>query len=82
MLHFFFTLIGSAVIAAVVGFISERTGFTRNGLIPSIIICIGGAMLFFFIGTMFRIGLGSPGMNAVVASIGALVIVPTHYRKR
>jgi uncharacterized membrane protein YeaQ/YmgE (transglycosylase-associated protein family) len=81
-MQFFYTLIGSAVIAAVVGFVSERTGFTRNGLLQSVIICIGGATLFFFIGTMFRIGFGSPGMNAVVASIGALVIVPTHYRKR
>jgi len=80
--QFFFTLIGTGVIAAVVGFVSERTGFTRNGLVPSIIICIGGAMLFFFIGTMFKIGFGSAGMNAIVASIGALVIVPTHYRKR
>lgn len=81
-MHFFYTLMGSCVIAAVVGFLSERTGFTRNGVLPSIVICIGGAMLFFFIGTMFRIGFGSPGMNAVVASVGALVIVPTHYRKR
>ncbi|MCX7644499.1 MAG: hypothetical protein N2Z62_04285 [Rhodobacteraceae bacterium] len=81
-MHFFYTLIGTAVIAAVVGLVSERTGFTRNGVLPSVIICIGGAMLFFFVGSMFRIGFGSPGLNAVAASIGALVIVPTHYRRR
>lgn len=81
-MNFFFTLIGTAVIAAVIGFASERTGFTRNGILPSVIICIGGAMLFFFVGAMFGVGFGSPGMNAVVASVGALIIVPTHYRKR
>lgn len=81
-MHFLFTMIGTAVIAFVVALLSERSGFTRNGLLQSTIICIGGAMLFFFVGAMFRIGFGSPGMNAVVASIGALVIVPTHYRKR
>ena len=77
----YFALMGTVVIAGIVGYASEKSGYTHNGYIPSIIICIGGAFLFFFVGSMFRIGLGSPGLNAIVASIGALVIVPTHYRK-
>jgi len=77
----YFAIMGTVVIAGIVGYASERSGFTRNGVIPSMIICIGGAFLFFFVGSMFRIGFGSAGLNAIVASVGALVIVPTHYRK-
>lgn len=77
----YFTLFGSMVIAAIIGYVSEKSGFTQNGIIPSIIICLGGAFLFFFITVMFRVGFGSPGLNAIIASVGALIIVPTHWRK-
>ncbi|MEO9780722.1 MAG: hypothetical protein ABJH07_21805 [Sedimentitalea sp.] len=75
------TLIGTVVIAGIVGYVSEKTGFTRNGYLQSIIICVGGAFLFYFIRLMFGIGFGSPGLNAVASSIGALIIVPTHWRR-
>ncbi|PRX36998.1 hypothetical protein SAMN05216257_10113 [Meinhardsimonia xiamenensis] len=77
----FFTLFGTIVIAAVVGYVSERTEFTRNGILPSMIICIGGAVLFYFARVMFGLSFGPPGVDALVSSIGALVIVPTHWRK-
>ncbi|CUH53943.1 hypothetical protein [Shimia marina] len=77
----FFAFFGTMIIAGIIGYASERSGFTHNGFIPSIIICVGGAFLFFMVSRMFHIGFGSPGMNAIVASIGALIIVPTHYRK-
>ncbi|MFV0513628.1 MAG: hypothetical protein ACK5MY_08375 [Jhaorihella sp.] len=76
----FLTLMGTVVIAGIVGYASERTGFTRNGYLQSIIICVGGAFLFYFIRIMFGVGFGSAGMNAIVSSIGALVIVPFHWR--
>lgn len=76
------TMIGTVVIAGIVGYISEKTGFTRNGYLSSIIICVGGAFLFYFVRLMFGIGFGSAGMNAIASSIGALLIVPTHFRKR
>ncbi|GGG67976.1 hypothetical protein GCM10011415_13870 [Salipiger pallidus] len=75
-------MIGTIVIAGFVGYASERTGFTRNGVLQSIIICIGGAFLAYFLRLMFGIGFGSPGVNAIVSSIGALIIVPTHWRRR
>lgn len=78
----FLTLFGTMVIAGIVGYSAERSGFTRNGYVPSIIICLGGAVLFYFVRVMFGIGFASPGLNAVVPSAGALIIVPTHYRKR
>lgn len=75
-------LIGTVVIAGIVGYISEKSGFTHNGYVQSIIICVGGAFLFYFVTLMFGIGFRSPGINAIVASVGALVIVPTHWRKK
>lgn len=75
------TLIGTVVIAGLVGFFSERTGFTHNGFLQSIIICIGGAFLFYFVTLMFGFGFRSPGLNAIAASVGALIIVPTHWRR-
>ncbi len=77
----FFSFFGTVIIAGIVGYLSERSGFTRNGFIPSIIICIGGAFLFFMISRMFHIGFGSPGLNAILSSVGALIIVPTHFRR-
>ena len=76
------TLIGTVVIAGVVGYLSERSGFTRNGVLPSIIICVGGAFVFYFVTLMFGIGFRAPGLNAILASVGALIIVPTHWRGR
>ena len=76
------TLIGTVVLAGIIGYASEKTGWTRNGIVPSIIICIGGAFLFYFVRVMFGIGFGSPGVNAIVSSIGALIIVPFHWRSR
>jgi uncharacterized membrane protein YeaQ/YmgE (transglycosylase-associated protein family) len=77
----FLTLFGTVVVAGIVGYLSEKTGFTRNGYLQSIIICVGGAFLFYFIRIMFGISFGPPGLDAVISSVGALIIVPTHWRK-
>ena len=74
-------LFGTVVVAGLVGYISERTRFTHNGMLQSIIICVGGAFLFYFVRLMFGFSFGSHGTNAIVSSIGALIIVPTHWRK-
>ncbi|TQF00408.1 MAG: hypothetical protein FKY71_03745 [Spiribacter salinus] len=75
------SIFGTVVLAGIIGYLSERTGFTHNGILQSIIICVGGAFLFFFVRLMFGVGFGSHGMNAIVSSIGALIIVPTHWRR-
>ncbi|MCI5097993.1 MAG: hypothetical protein MRY77_16905 [Rhodobacteraceae bacterium] len=77
----FLTLMGTVVIAGIIGYAAEKTGWTHNGILQSIIICIGGAFLFFFVRIMFGVGFNSPGMNAIVSSIGALIIVPFHWRR-
>ena len=75
-------LIGTVVIGGIVGYLSEKSGFTHNGYLQSIIICVGGAFLFYFVRIMFGISFGPPGIDAILSSIGALIIVPTHWRKR
>jgi len=77
----FMVLFGTVVIAGIVGYVSEKSGFTHNGILQSIIICVGGAFLFYFVRVMFGFGFGSPGMNAILSSVGALIIVPTHWRQ-
>ncbi|KHA51024.1 hypothetical protein [Sulfitobacter geojensis] len=77
----FLVLFGTVVIAGIIGYAAEKTGWTHNGYLQSIIICVGGAFLFYFVRIMFGFGFSSPGMNAIVSSIGALVIVPFHWRK-
>lgn len=77
----FLTLMGTVVIAGIVGYTSEKTGFTQNGYLQSIIICVGGAFLFLFIRIMFGLSFGSPGLNAIISSVGALIIVPFHWRR-
>ncbi|UWR07750.1 hypothetical protein [Ruegeria sp. B32] len=77
----FMVMMGTVVIAGIVGYLSEVTGFTHNGYLQSIIICVGGAFLFYFIRIMFGISFAPPGLDAVISSVGALIIVPTHWRK-
>ena len=78
----FLMLFGTVVIAGIVGYVSEKTGFTNNGYLQSIIICVGGAFLFYFVRIMFEIRFGAPGVDAIISAVGALIIVPTHWRKR
>lgn len=78
----FFALYGTMVIAGIIGYLAEKTRFTRNGIIPSIVICIGGAVFFYFFVRMFGIGFRQPGINAIISAIGALIIVPTHWRRK
>lgn len=77
----FFTLMGTVVIAGIVGYASEKTGWTRNGYLQSIIICIGGAFLFYFMRRMFGFSFGTAGVDAILSAIGALIIVPFHWRR-
>jgi uncharacterized membrane protein YeaQ/YmgE (transglycosylase-associated protein family) len=76
------SIFGTVVIAGIVGYLSEKIRFTHNGILQSIIICVGGAFVFYFVRLMFGFGFSSPGVNAIAASIGALIIVPTHWRPR
>ncbi len=76
------TIMGTVIIAGIVGYLSEKTGFTKNGILQSIIIAVGGAFIFHFVSIMFGVSFGRPGVNAIVSSLGSLIIIPTHWRRR
>ncbi len=74
-------LIGTVVIAGIIGYASEKMEFTRNGYLPSIIICVGAAFLAYFVKIMFGFGFRMPGLNAAAASVVALFLIPVKRRK-
>ena len=78
----FFAFFGSIIIGGIVGYLSEKWGLTQNGYLPSIIICLGGVVLFYMVRIMFGISFGSNGLNAIISAAGALVIVPTAARRK
>ena len=75
------SLVGTVIIAGIVGYLSERWGITRNGILASIVSAVGGAFVFYFVWVMFGFGFRHPGWNAIVAALGALVLVPTRWRR-
>ncbi|MDG1069517.1 MAG: hypothetical protein P8P40_14265 [Sulfitobacter sp.] len=62
------TMIGTVVIAGIVGYLSEKTEFTHNGILQSIIICIGGAFVFYFVRLMFGFGFSSAAVEVLPIS--------------
>ncbi|MEJ6391025.1 hypothetical protein [Gymnodinialimonas ulvae] len=74
-----FSFFGSLMIAGVVGFLFEKWGWTHNGILPSVFIAWGAVLVLFFIRSLFGLTLGSPGLDAVVGSAAALILIPTEY---
>jgi len=62
------TMIGTVVIAGIVGYLSEKTELTHNGILQSIIICIGGAFVFYFVRLMFGFGFSSAAVEVLPIS--------------
>lgn len=73
----FFAFFGSLVIGGVVAYLSEKWDFTHHGVIQAIIIALGGVILLFMARVMFGISFGSPGVNAIVGALGALILIPS-----
>ena len=78
----FFAFFGSMAIGGIVGYLSEKWGFTSNGILQSVVICFGGVFLFNLLRVMFHLSIGSPGLDAIIGAAGALALIPTHRRTR
>ncbi|MEM9757216.1 MAG: hypothetical protein AAF914_14535 [Pseudomonadota bacterium] len=78
----FFQLFGAMMIGGIVAVVFERWGLTHNGIIPSVLIALGAVIAMFMIQIMFRLSLGSPGLDAIVAAAAALVLVPTEWANK
>ena len=60
----FFAFFGSLMIGGIVGYLAEKWDLTHNGVLPSIIIALGGVVLLFMVRVMFHLSFGSPGVDA------------------
>jgi hypothetical protein len=77
-----FSFFGSLMIAGIVAFVFEKWGWTHNGILPSVLIAFGAVLALFFIRSLFGLTLGSPGIDAIVGSAAALILIPTEYANR
>ena len=73
----FFSFWGSLVIGGIVAYLAEKWDFTHHGVFQAIIIALGGVMLMFMVRVMFGLSFGSPGVNAIIGAMGALVLIPS-----
>ena len=78
----FFAFFGALMIGGIVGYLSEEWDLTHNGILPSIIIALGGVILLFMARVMFNLSFGSPGLDAIIGGAGALLLVPTEAASR
>jgi hypothetical protein len=70
------------MIAGVVAVLFEKWGWTHNGILPSVLIAFGAVLALFFIRSLFGLTLGSPGIDAIIGSAAALILIPTEYANR
>ena len=76
MVHMF----GAIIIGALTGYISERLGLTRNGVIVSLALGVGGAIILWFAQGFMGIGLGFG--RAMTSFIGAAGLLFIHSMRR
>jgi hypothetical protein len=77
-----FSFFGSLMIAGIVAVLFEKWGWTHNGILPSVLIAFGAVLALFFVRSLFGLSLGSPGIDAIVGSAAALILIPTEYANR
>ncbi|WP_227287086.1 MULTISPECIES: hypothetical protein [Paracoccaceae] len=78
----FFAFFGSLMIGGFMGYLFERWGITHNGIIPSVLIALGAVIVVFMLRVMFHLSFGSPGVDAIIGSAAALVLIPTEWAHR
>ena len=77
-----FSFFGSLMIAGIVAVVFEKWGWTHNGILPSVLIAFGAVLALFFLRALFGLTLGSPGLDAIIGSAAALILIPTEYANR
>jgi drug/metabolite transporter (DMT)-like permease len=77
-----FSFFGSLMIAGIVAVLFERWGWTHNGILPSVFIAFGAVLVLYFLRALFGLSFGSPGVDAIIGSAAALILIPTEYAHR
>ncbi|WP_071674552.1 hypothetical protein [Nioella nitratireducens] len=78
----FFAFFGSLMIGGAIAVLFERLRITHNGLVPSIIIALGAVVVLFMLRALFHLSFGSPGVDAIIGSAAALVLIPADSARR
>ncbi len=73
----FFAFFGSLILGGIVAVLFEKWDLSHHGILPAIVIALGGVILVFMVSLMFRLSLGSPGLDAIAGAAGALILIPT-----
>jgi len=71
----------TVLIAGIIGGLSEKVGWTRNGIVLSVAICISGALLFYIQWLAIGLGFESAELNAILSSAVTLAIVSLWRRR-
>ncbi len=70
-----FHMIGAIIIGALTGYMAERLSLTRNGVIVSVALGVGGAIILWFAQGFIGIGFGlGRAMTSFVGAAGLLFI--------
>lgn len=70
-----FHMFGAIIIGALTGYGSERLNLTRNGVIVSVALGVGGAIILWFAQGFIGVGLGlGRAMTSFVGAAGLLFI--------
>ncbi len=70
-----FHMIGAIIIGALTGYMAERLSLTRNGVIVSVALGVGGAIILWFAQGFIGIGFGlGRAMTSFVGAVGLLLI--------
>jgi hypothetical protein len=77
-----FSFFGSLMIAGIVALLFEKWDITHNGIVPSILIAFGAVLVLYFLRSLFHLSFGSPGLDAIIGSAAALILIPTEYANR
>jgi hypothetical protein len=77
-----FSFFGALMIAGIVAIVFEKWGWTHNGILPSVLIAFGAVLALFFVRSLFGLTFGSPGIDAIIGSAAALILIPTEYANR
>jgi len=79
-----FSFFGSLVLAGIVAVLFERWGWSHNGIVASILITFGAVLVLYFLRALFGLSFGSPGVDAIIGSAAALILIPTEvaYRRK
>ena len=78
----FFAFFGSLILGGIVAVLFEKWGWSHHGVLPAVVIALGGVILVFMVRVLFHLTLGSPGLDAIAGAAGALILIPTEAAAR